>query len=294
MTGGKRDGVSTRSQRQVNLDTSLRSSSRRSVGSSALSAATKFKNTHSDSSNLSAYNVLLEKVESLISLMEAVEEKLSNKIDDAFNNINERVDELQRNVDMLQGKIDKIKLENNNLRRMYKLNQVIIRGIPELDNENPKELIQEISSIVGHNISPYVDAFRVRHRKYDNTGNAVDVKNSTKRYHAPLVVNFSCINEKKLFCSLFYKRHGVTLKELKNFSSESKIFVNDNLTSANNRILRAALKLYKRAKLDQVYTSNGFVYVKMKNNSKHVKVTCIDQLSEFLNDNMNNVGNPAT
>lgn len=162
------------------------------------------------------------------------------------------------------------------LERQVRMNELIVSGVPLVDNENLSNIMTSISKVI--NFSGGVDAIESCFR--------LPSHNNRRRLSPSIIVKFWGGEAK----SDFFKQYFVTKKlcsTMLGFSAPSRIYVNENLTKRNFEIFCKARDLKKDGKIVRFNTQRGRVVVKLQGSEKSYFVDSLDQLSSL-------VINPAT
>lgn len=153
----------------------------------------------------------------------------------------------------------------------------VIRGIPSKHDENVKEIIHDIASKIGHTLSPHFDAFRLKSSPEPSSN---PEKSSGRKSTADraIIVRFSSSNERRAFISSFKSFGKYQLNQVSGFTSVSPIYINESLSTKNNNIFREVLRLRRAGQVASVFTSNGFVHVKLKPEDRPVKLLSLSHM----------------
>lgn len=195
--------------------------------------------------------------------MSRLEEVLTLKVTNLESKLSAEITQLKCDVNDLSLKsavIPKLRQEVNKLSERcdsyessLHSSKSIISGIPLTASEDVNGLLKMLSDLIGHSLSPYTKAFRVKRKSNDGH----------KQPTPPLiVVNFSCVAEKNAFYHLYLeKRDAVTLDKL-GFNINHRFFVNDSLSAKSRGLLKAALAHKKTGHLASVLVRNGTIFIK--------------------------------
>lgn len=197
---------------------------------------------------------------------------VNNKIDSLQHNVSGQLISLQTNVD---GCIDRINTSEDDVRRIAKLNELKIKGIPYTPDENLQTIFQSISRIVGFDMNGpnrCPELYRTQ------------MKSSAVSEPIPLpkiIVKFVAKHIRDEFYSLYLTR--VREKPLKTdeiqLSQGGRIIISENLTTANQQIFTQAMKMKYDKKLAKVYTKDGLIYVKRSKESKPMTIRLLRDLN---------------
>ena len=152
-----------------------------------------------------------------------------------------------------------------------------INGIPHQTNENLKSIFNFICQTINTPVPSLQSIFRLQ-----NQNNKIN-KDSPD---AVIIVKMLSPYDK----NFFMKSVALFRKTNKNFSfclrhigmeSDSKFFINENLTQESYKILQAALRLKRQNELCGAFTIRGNVYVKRDINAGAVHVEEVSQLQNL-------------
>lgn len=211
--------------------------------------------------------------------LQQLETRLSSQIEEVRSSLNTELGKLKDEVETVQHDLLVVSNELEDLRRQSRLHDVVVRGIPVGDNDNPRGILNSIASTIGHKLSPYVNVFRPRMRS-----RLESLSENDRKISPLLIVKFPSANEQQEFL-VKTRQHGtLPLKKLNlGFSSNSPVYINESLTSKNSDILRTARKLLKRNLVSSVFTRRGFVFVQLEKNKRAQMFTSAIDLNEAAN-----------
>lgn len=209
--------------------------------------------------------------------------------------------------DHFNTKLDSLKLENNDLNnrilsledhvaRMDRRNQLIIRGIPVLKDENLYAVLSSISSTINFDINKCsgINIFRVTvnikkssHVEEKRTLRSTSVLSQIKIKHSPaVVINFGTSYDRNSFFRqyLHYLKNGsLNVAQLGiGLSSSARIYVSENLTKKNSFILMKCAALKHIKKIYQYFTKNGLVYLRRSKDDSPVLISEVGLLSQLF------------
>lgn len=177
----------------------------------------------------------------------------------------------------LQGALDRIHREQIAA-------DTLLYGVPQIDGENLANIFNTLCTSVNcPDITTPKQIFRMR------------PKNNSR--DTAILIKFKSIDDKitllKSINSMYKKsKQSIFLRHL-GMDSDSRIYLNESLTSCNRLILRKAfqLKRQNQNKLSSVFTRNGCVYVRLLANDKASRIdrlTDLDQLIATARNDDNN------
>lgn len=209
--------------------------------------------------------------------LQSVEQKLDNRLCD----VEKRCDKLEvtsKKQTAVQKKVSsdvtKLKVTVSVLEQQRIERNVIIKGIPECDNESTEDLVDTLFS---HLDPDFESQFLLNARRIGTK------KNNQHRLILAELLNcnrktilMKGIAAKDINCSLFKKNNGTTWG-----SADEKIFVSDHLTSYMANVFFRARQLKKNKKIKYAWTKLGMVFVKKDENSRAYNINSVEQLSAF-------------
>jgi hypothetical protein len=161
-----------------------------------------------------------------------------------------RIVELETTVATLQNQLE---LQSRSL-------ELIVRGVPETANEKCQLIYRKMAEAIGcaPGCLPIADAFRL--------GRRPRVTSSAKS--APILIRFVNKHDKIAFHKKYFAKKNLNLADLGFPGAVTRVYVTENLTSINNELFGAAMKMKKDGKLASVSTYHGIVNVKIGQNDR--------------------------
>lgn len=138
------------------------------------------------------------------------------------------------------------------LERQLLSTDVVIDGIPSMQNENLHSIFENFCSYINIPKPNYKVIYRAR-RKNSHGDSPIIIKLSDLQHKGTL---FSAIKNK-----IKSTKNKITLSSI-GLNSNKTIYVHERLTKHNYTILREGLKLKKQHKISSIFTRNGSVHVK--------------------------------
>ena len=219
--------------------------------------------------------------------------KLSLTTEDIKSSVSNLQSEVRSINQKLSSRIDKTEkcignhsvLINKNrydIERIRCSKEIVIMGVPELENEKISDIFIKICAAVGYvDQTPVVFIRRIKGRlpKQQNEpfSSVSTSKKSPDIRMSPILVEFSFHGERKQFMLRYFKCDNLNLSCL-GFSSTNRIFVNENLTKHDMEIKRKALTLKKTGKVHSVFILDGRVFVRQDKSSQQIHIDDIRQL----------------
>lgn len=219
--------------------------------------------------------------------------KLAMKLDKIESDFRQRFEEVTRTVADLSQRVQQLESTSepsasispeisqlaqriDDLEREKISADAIIRGIPRKENENLHDLFAKLCHSVDCSPTPTLqNIFRTRTKDA-----SVDTA---------IVVKFHSATDKNLLLKSVHRRwrtnknrtlclHDVGLP------SDSRIYVNESLTSCNHLILRKALLLKRRRVLSSVFTRGGRVYVRARPAEETLLINSLKSLNSIADN----------
>lgn len=172
------------------------------------------------------------------------------------NEVREEVVQIRRTNEELEDRI-------NELEKYSRKNNVIINGIPAENNENVREILNEL-----------VDKLEVRVHEYEI--NAVHRLPASRNRIPAIIVKFSN-NEKK---QEFIKQ--ARQKRLK--IGNTNVYAGDHLMQKAATILREAKVMRNAGEVKYVWTKNGEVFVRTEDGEQSIRVKQLEDLSKLRDE----------
>ncbi|CAH1160019.1 unnamed protein product [Phaedon cochleariae] len=173
---------------------------------------------------------------------------LSDKIEQKLKAISEEIKSQNERLISVEQKLDSIQQQT-------KSNNVCIYGVPEMNNENTKDVILEnlsSNSVINLQERDIISCFRV------------GTPSNNKKKPRPIILKFRDPKEKvKLF------------KNVKNLKNKS-IFITEDLTH-NRRILLKSAKTSLPGK--KIWTFKGQIFIKI--NDTNVKISSMQDIQQY-------------
>lgn len=216
----------------------------------------------------------------LAKLMKEVKTDISNQIANFKNEMDSRFKafrtELQTDIDVISTRQDDIDTRLDILERASLSANLLLNGVPIIENENLNELFEQLCTQIGFTPKEFtlLSIFRVKNKSKQPT----------------IVMKFISQNARNEFYQRYWKTKNLSLIDL-GFETDSRVYVQESLTKANHEIFKQAMSLKRDKKLSSVYTYNGLVYVKSQPESTGVLIDSISHLSVYNKRKMNDISN---
>lgn len=294
--GGKRRGRTTSNENPGNPSKKTRSSSRSSNFNSAdiiMAIRASEQRLMTEIQEIrTALDVKLDEVREefdrkLGALSESVDARLSKLNVESM--ASEAVDAIKTKCNHLSNVIDGTISATENridyLERLHSLRELLITGIPMVDQENVKDIFERMCVAIGSpdSVKVITSIFRLPDKtKRDVTD---DTRNN-KIISRPIIVKFISADHCRHFIGFYLKHSNLNLSHI-GFSTPTRIYCNENLSQRNRDIFRHGLKLKKRetnrSPFLKIYTRQGLVYILFSVNDKARCVRSINEMESLIN-----------
>lgn len=157
-----------------------------------------------------------------------------------------------------------------------------INGIPYDKNENLNAIFNQLSSVINAPTPTLKSIYRLQNR------------NNTKKLNSPdgiIIAKFRSPYDKNFFLknlSKFKKstKSNLTLNHIGQ-QSNNPIYINENLSNTNYKILQEAVRLKKTKNITSAYTFRGLVYIKHNSSDQPRCIEHVDVLKQFFRESAN-------
>lgn len=230
---------------------------------------------------LKEIRIMATKLESVTDTLNNLETKLDNEVHDINNQIQdihtqftkamlEVKNELDHELRLLNERINGLKIANNESKKSLELT---VSGIPEMDGDKLQSSILRICSLIRFDdAKSIVDVHRLMH-----------TNQTTLSPISNVIVCFATTTSRRLFHSRYFafiKADPLKLSHI-GIDSQSRIYVNENLSKQCLEVLKSAKLLKKNGKIAGVHTYDGQVYVFPRDNQQFEIVSNISDLSKY-------------
>lgn len=231
------------------------------------------KNTNNSSKNdrvcLDDIYKLLQDLQKTVSAIQtdlSTHKDIIKQLTDQNISLRNENDELKHCVNNIESQIDDMKQRKI-------LNNILICGVPTVDNENLGEVVNKIGNAIGYKVEP--DDIINIHRK------ALPA-NSNSGLPPPIVVQFAnsaaksemmAANKSKKLDSLIFLAEHVHPKR--------PIYLNEQLTRHKQFMFKEARQLKREGRIKYAWTRNGEIYVRKSEETPHVRFKNINQCHDF-------------
>lgn len=180
-----------------------------------------------------------------------INEKIAEKAPAAANGfIESRIDQLERQV---------------------RMNELVISGVPYIENEKIIDIVTSISAAIkfpcGQNVIE--SCFRL------------PVHNNSRRSSPSIIVRFWGAEAKMDFFKSYFNVAKLCTTMI-GYSAASRIYINENLTKRNFEIFCKARDFKKDGKVIRFSTQRGRVVVKLHGSERSYAIETMEQLSSLV------------
>ncbi|KAJ6644633.1 hypothetical protein Bhyg_09602 [Pseudolycoriella hygida] len=177
-------------------------------------------------------------------------------------------DKIQKRLSFNASEMDRLASVVENNERLSKLNDVILKGIPNNRNEKLMDVFDRVSSVIG----------------FETTSNSVNtilrLKSGNNQTSSPILVKFLSANSKQDFMMKYYAHRDLKLSAI-GLDSEDRIYATHNLTKHNFELQLKAVQMLKEKKIVKIQIRAGLVYVKFNGTDDFKKLV---HSSDLIND----------
>lgn len=162
------------------------------------------------------------------------------------------------------------------LERQARMNELVISGVPVVDNENLNDILMRISQSIKFpgGTDSMQSFFRLP------VSNKKPIR--TNRLQTPsIIIRFWGTQAKSDFFNLYLNKKNLCVTTL-GFSAPSRIYVNENLTKKNFEIFCLARQMKLNGRIFRFNTFNGRVFIKLLAESKLIGVESKEQLNSLV------------
>jgi hypothetical protein len=206
---------------------------------------------------------------SKIDVLSETVESIKQQISDALT---QRISTNENNLEAHSERFDAVEAGLRDLRNeteaTAKANDLLIKGVPMLNNDSPIEYYCRIATVIGYSSEyiPHAEIFRLEKKK------------NASGYEPPILVKFSRLSARNALFRSYFQHRNLNLSEIA-FMSNTRIYITENMTGHNLEIYKAALKLRHEKKIHSVSTSRRSVMVRFREDDNLVAVTTMAELS---------------
>lgn len=212
--------------------------------------------------------------EDVLSMEDVLQVKLGSFYSDVNSEINKIREESARISNTLKTSIDSIAhFVDSALQRLNRLNNLVITGVPYVRGENLMAYFNDWCRALGY---PHQRNFPV-----------VAVQRMPKRNTAAsrspvIILRFAMGAQRNEFFCRYLRTCSLSLRSI-GFSSNKRIYVNEDLGPKERMLRSKALRLKKRGILCKVFSRNGIVFVQSSSTNQTIAVTSTTILEQMMN-----------
>lgn len=180
------------------------------------------------------------------------------------SDIDGKINDMAENFDF---RIGSLEYNHEQFERNTRLNDVVVRGVPQLTNEKIYEIFKNLAWAIKFQ---YVDVRLVLNSIFRLSKDG------------PILIKFNTLAFKNDFMKKYFIKKNLSASDIGFQKITKRIYMNDNLTKHNEEIHKLAYKLKKDDVISQLNIRDGLVFIKVDNQSQKVKIADIDQLKELV------------
>lgn len=217
-----------------------------------------------------------DKIQQLISAMNERFDKFDQKLDHQYTNLISECKKLSEAISKVESGLSMHKeevLERLNILEKFKnetvrydrLNEILVKNVPQLKQESLIDLFTKISETIGF-----------ERDIYQSVDSIFRLGNQSKNHNRspPILIKFTSQLLKRQFLSKYYVCGKLSLNNI-GFESQDRVFINENLSPTVNNIYVRALLLKKNNLVEKVVTKSGCVYIKFPGKADLIKINSI-------------------
>lgn len=217
------------------------------------------------------FNAHKESLDNKVTLVEKRFDELETKLSADVKTVSDKVN--CTTPDMLANSMSAAaELRIDQLERQVRMNELVISGVPMVENENLVELMDVICKTI----------------KFSGGGTSIEScfrlpsrTSSRKRTSPSIMVKFWGADAK----TDFYKQYFVSKRlctSMIGFATESRIYVNENLTKRNFEIFRMARDMKNQGKISRYNTQRGRVVIQLLGSEQSHAIESASHLSSLI------------
>ena len=178
------------------------------------------------------------------------------------NDLENKLATAEKTIHDLERQVENLEFDHDTLEQYTRKFNVEVHGIPECEGENLREIVIK----VGQKIS------------VDVSDNDIDIVHRLYRKppaNKPIIVRFTSHKKKREFYRSRLNLKNTNLSGIFGcgcFDSEARIFINENLTQKRQELLASARNMKRARKLNQVWTVDGKIFARKKEDSRPVRI----------------------
>jgi hypothetical protein len=194
--------------------------------------------------------------------------KISNELGKKLEPVHQHLKKHDKQISELQKQFD----------RSQKESELIVTGVPYNENENLTTIVSNISAAIqcGNEVDlRKIEVFRLGQSKPERS--------------APILMKFSCKFDRKIFYRRYMAKRTLCQRDV-GFQTESnsRVYINENLTNYDRKIFNLLLGLKKRQVVASVFSLDGVVCFAKERKDRFQMLNAIDDVlsNDFLKTNL--------
>lgn len=216
---------------------------------------------------------------------------LMQQIKNLTLDFDEKLERLTQENLLLRERIHHIE---DSLERNDKSNQLVIRGIPVLLNEDLQLIFSKLCSAIGYDLtsSSGFNIYRVIRKSSENVqtlqrpklrSDSSNTNSKSKIYNYPsIIVTFLASWDKSSFFYKYLNFKHLNVKDLGiDAINGNRIYISDNLTKKHYEIFRKCNDLKKNGKIAKISIKKGLILVCCNPGSPAVYINTLDDLTQL-------------
>lgn len=219
-----------------------------------------------------------EKLDKILSKIDSLEDKMDKrltKVEDQCSLLTKRSLEQERSHNYVLSEVDNLKVRVHRMEQERLANNIIIRGVKELekDENGLNSMVDSILSSLTIDFSAAnVKSCRRIGGKAENKTRVILVKMSSADAKLNIM---QVLKNKPLDCSQFESNGCVW------GTDADKIFLSDDLTRMSSDIFYKARQLRKKNRIKYAWSKLGTIYVRKDDQSQAVNILSVHQLLKY-------------
>lgn len=223
-----------------------------------------------------------DKIQQIISAMNERFDKFDNKLDQQSTNLTNECKKLYEAINKIEtgffahkeeviGRINILENFRADTIRTDRLNDVIVKNVPQLKQENLQTMFENICETIGF-----------QHDLYQSVNTMFRLGKLSKNgiRSPPILIKFTTQILKQEFLSKYFSFGKLCLRSF-GFESDDRVYINENLSPAINNIYAKALSLKKNKLIDKVVTKSGYIFVKFPGRTDLIKISNLSELPKI-------------
>lgn len=186
-------------------------------------------------------------------------------------NLNDQNLSLRNDNDKLKTQIQNVEYQVECMKQQQLLNNILICGIPETNNENLSSVITNIANKL--DVPLCSDDIKILYRKTITGTKSAGLP-------APIIVQFTNTKTKnEIMAAKKGKLLDTTITNT--VTNKRPIYINDHLTRHRQYLFKQTRDLKRNKHIEYTWSRNGDIYIRQKKDSPAVKIKHIEQLNAF-------------